>query len=649
MSNDIPNLINIKNTLTSVTIQQIRSDLVNWENTVNNFNNNPNIYVDIDWAKIQDYLNRLNDSLSKFKHDNVLLAQVIENDKINQNIDTTLSNNMGGAANNLMNPNIPNYNDADKNLYDGLIAMYTDYIHQLSNLLSKRQFFAPISKEVTTTVNDSQNDNINNTVNNNSSNSNAYTENQSNNGNQNMDQHNNDNAAILNEISNNLQVLNGLDKDINNAKVRKQFITKLIKNTAAMKLLKLLDMESKDKILTILINFCQLDEFVSDNIMIYLKFLKLMGFTKDILQKRLPSSITRPKVKLAAPSTNNNTTNIDKSSVKKESTRKKPANKDTEVTKERSRTSKINKKKMDIYIADSSNKKEKLAITDSNSSNTNNSNATDINKNIQAIEVPDDKKKISFTKYLKKDDSDATVNGDNNSIVINKKRPYDSIVSNSSEMGNKDTDIDNSNTNSETDEYNTEFDIKRMKIDKLPSILKNGQFNNNKLGRNLSSGIKFVSDSKLVKVYGDDLPMNGLSVTPLELKKVLRPFVEGEPNERLFFEDASNIKLKLLNLENVSQINDNDISEIKGGKISLDTMVPHMYRSNFNNFNKDLKNRIPKEPILLNNNDFDKDDKPIIMKAFGQNRFLLKKDRGGLPYKHVPEVLKNRYPIKYSR
>lgn len=39
-----------------------------------------------------------------------------------------------------------------------------------------------------------------------------------------------------------------------------------------------------------------------------------------------------------------------------------------------------------------------------------------------------------------------------------------------------------------------------------------------------SNSIKFVDDSLLVKVYGDGLPDEGLSVSPEKLKKILKPF-----------------------------------------------------------------------------------------------------------------------------
>ena len=79
--------------------------------------------------------------------------------------------------------------------------------------------------------------------------------------------------------------------------------------------------------------------------------------------------------------------------------------------------------------------------------------------------------------------------------------------------------------------------------------------------------------------------------------------------------------------------------------------MPLTYRLNFTAFSKDL-DKPPKEPVDIDevgdnaNNKKRKAKNPLIARAFGRNSLLLKKDRGGMPYKRVPEINKNTYPLR---
>lgn len=220
------------------------------------------------------------------------------------------------------------------------------------------------------------------------------------------------------------------------------------------------------------------------------------------------------------------------------------------------------------------------------------------------------KKKISFSKYLKKDN-------DNN----NHKRVYF------------------------PDEEEI-IPLKRQKLnEKLSSILKN---ETKKKKPNVS--IKFLDDSKLITVFGDGLPIKGLTTSPLLLKKILNPYNDGEPKE-VVLPTWNNQKAMEL-LIDMSNIEESDISELKNGPIKCETKVPIQYRINFTSFNKNLV-KPAKEPIdiddMSNEQKIKKKNKsPIIVKAFGKNSLLLKKDRGGIPYKRVPEIIRNTYPPTYK-
>lgn len=268
------------------------------------------------------------------------------------------------------------------------------------------------------------------------------------------------------------------------------------------------------------------------------------------------------------------------------------------------------KKKKEIYIAESS---KNGSIIEQKSEQS----------ELNPEEELTSKKKISFSKYLKKDDS-MQPNVDNKRSLPDDESTEVSSATSSDSSSNKKAKLNDNSS-------------------KIRSILKNRESNTDIKKSRKKMSIKFHDESDLVRVYGDDLPNNGLKVTPVELKKILRPFKEGEPNERLLIEGFS-FKPKLLNIQITVQ--DSDISDTKNGPIPCDSRTPLLYRDNFRNFSKDLK-LIPREPIPEANTNQDKSG-PLLVKAFGRNGLLLRKDRGGIPYKRVPEVRRNEYPVKYS-
>lgn len=162
-----------------------------------------------------------------------------------------------------------------------------------------------------------------------------------------------------------------------------------------------------------------------------------------------------------------------------------------------------------------------------------------------------------------------------------------------------------------------------------------------------SNSIKFVDDSLLVKVYGDGLPDEGLSVSPEKLKKILKPFKEGEPRETVLVEGYQG-KACELDTEFDLSPEETDITEIKGGAIPCETLVPLKYRLNFINFSSELSKKPPREPVVIEEPiDSSKKNKgPLIVRAFGKNSLLLRKDRGGLPYRPIPEVVPIDYPSR---
>lgn len=222
------------------------------------------------------------------------------------------------------------------------------------------------------------------------------------------------------------------------------------------------------------------------------------------------------------------------------------------------------------------------------------------------------KKKISFSKYLKKGDGvlDDSNKRDEAPLQDGSSRPTKKMKKN----GNS-----------------TVF---------LSSILKtNGSI------RKTSNSIKFRDDPQLVRVYGEGLPNEGLGVSPEELKKILKPFKEGEPRETSLIENYEG-KAKELNIKFDASPGEADITETKGGSIPCDTVVPLKYRLNFSNFTSGLSSKQPREPFISDEQiESSKNSKgPLIMKAFGKNSLLLRKDRGGIPYRRIPDVVPVNYP-----
>lgn len=227
----------------------------------------------------------------------------------------------------------------------------------------------------------------------------------------------------------------------------------------------------------------------------------------------------------------------------------------------------------------------------------------------------DAKKKISFSKYLKKDETT--------------KRSRNDELNEESEH-NKKLKVDDDNGYDNNENINNG----------LRPILKKRENNKSK---SKSSGIKFQTESALVTIYGDGLPQDGLTVSPEELKKILKPFKPGQPREFPLVDNLPNvIKVPKLDLRFDENVNSSDISELKGGPVPCGTRTPLTCRINFNRYSADLE-KPAREPVNLDDGD---SLKPIIARAFGQNKLLLRKDRGGLPYRRVPDVVRNNYPIR---
>lgn len=304
-----------------------------------------------------------------------------------------------------------------------------------------------------------------------------------------------------------------------------------------------------------MVNLCVLDSTLTANLRSYITFLKKLGFGAETLRKALPADLANSPWLTEGSSD----TVVDVSTSKKIST-------------DRAGTPPLKEQE------------------DKNG--------------------PDDepKKKISFSRYLKKGDVAVNENGKRKSSV--------SAVPDDSKKAKKEDAVT------------------------LNSILKvSGSSKKN------ANNIKFVDDPLLVKVYGEGLPSEGLYVTPEKLKKILKPFKEGEPRETVLVENFKR-KAPELDIEFDLSPEEFDVTETKGGPIPCDTVVPLKYRLNFANFSSDLSNRPPREPVVVDETtDINKKNKgPLIVRAFGKNSLLLRKDRGGLPYKRVPEVVPIDYP-----
>lgn len=344
---------------------------------------------------------------------------------------------------------------------------------------------------------------------------------------------------------------------------RNRYITALLKEKVIF---------SKDtKLFDGIANLCFLDGSVKDYLRTYKCLLLNVGFTHEEILSRIPflADGHRPLV-----------------SLKRELTPDTPSS-------------------SDAVSQDASN----------DSNNTNGTSLTTVTSisnfsNPDSYERPEEdrKRKISFSRYLKKDVSE----------------PLKKALS-----------PDGSSQPS-----------KRQKVDAPVSIIRDEKKNKKR------AVIRFVDDSKLVTVFGDDLPEFGVITSPDRLRKILNPYVEGEPRE-FVLKDWRNQKAHKLTID-VGIIEDSDIVESKNGPVAMMTKVPMACRINFTNFNGDLAN-LHRPPTETDDENIDsKNHKgkrrggkgPIIVRAFGRNALLLKKDRGGLPYKKVPEVHRNNYSTR---
>lgn len=333
---------------------------------------------------------------------------------------------------------------------------------------------------------------------------------------------------------------------------RKDYVEGLILNDTIGKAL-----QKDRRLLDAVMNLCVLDSTVTENLRCYVTLLKKIGYTKEELKLSLPKGLTSlPSLSFGVEEKNVDVNATGKVSAVKENT---PPLNETQIS----------------------------------STET----ATD----------DEPKKKISFSKYLKKGDG--------------------------SENGKRKASVR---------EEDTRHSKRARFSGELPSILKSS--NSEKKSNN---NIKFVEDARLVRVYGDGLPSEGLQLSPEKLKKVLKPFKEGEPRE-IMHSELFKGKAAELDIEFDLSPEESDIVETKGGPVPCETAAPLKYRFNFSNLHPDLGNKPVREAVIVEDH-FDstktlKNKGPLIVRAFGKNSLLLRKDRGGLPYKRVPEVTPNDYP-----
>lgn len=333
---------------------------------------------------------------------------------------------------------------------------------------------------------------------------------------------------------------------------RKEYIEGLIMNDINGNTL-----HKNEKFLNGMINLCVLDSTVTENLRCYVTLMRKVGYMKEELKTLLPKGLaTLPSLSLG-----------------------------------------VEDKSLDI------NTSRKLSLTKETTPPLLEAQAGSTDSG--GDEEP--KKKISFSKYLKKGDGS-----------------------------------ENSKRKSSVREEDVRS-FKKVKVSgELPSILKSSNSD-----KKSSNNIKFADDSHLLRVYGEGLPSEGLQLSPEKLKKVLKPFKEGEPRE-IIYNELFKGKATELEIEFDLSPEESDIVETKGGPVPCETTVPLKYRLNFSNLHPDLGNKPVREAVMLEDH-FDtskslKNKGPLIARAFGKNSLLLRKDRGGLPYKRVPEVTPNDYP-----
>lgn len=348
---------------------------------------------------------------------------------------------------------------------------------------------------------------------------------------------------------------------------RKEYIDGLFMNDFAGK-----NLGKSRAFLDGMINLCVLDSTVTENLRCYITFLRKVGYTKEELKNLLPKGLS------SMPLLSSNA-NVEEKSKEPTSTSKKASSSST-----------------------------KSAQSNANLDPTQSS--TGASATGGGDEEP--KKKISFSRYLKK--GDGNENGKRKSSVV------------------------------EEDTHT----VKKAKTNgggsgELRSILRTAGGNTSSSSNSKkSSNIKFVDDSHLVTVFGEGLPSGGLQLSPGRLKKVLKPFKEGEPREIVHVEGFKD-KAAELDIEFDLSPEESDIIETKGGPIPCETVTPLKHKLNFANFSPDLGNKPIREAVVVEDSMF-KNKSPLIAKAFGKNSLLLRKDRGGLPYKRIPDVTPNDYP-----
>ncbi|EJS42355.1 ref2p [Saccharomyces arboricola H-6] len=402
---------------------------------------------------------------------------------------------------------------------------------------------------------------------------------------------------------------------------RKKYVDNLILNKNSHNRL-----SKMEGLVDAVINLCVLDTSSSENVRSYMKLLDTLGFQKG-------SNSTSTKAKLKKKLTNS------KAKVK-ESDRERE--KDKLKVKPKLRPSPLlnkddNASPSTPSASASSTKKLKSGLFNKN----------EAKFSTEAL-ATSSKKKLSFSKYLNKDEINTTRLGTKRSLDMDfksnseKTAALSNIAPSSSSVPSPNTTVATPVSSEEPLKKKTKKSVRDLNIQ---PILRNGKPKKARI-----RSIKFQDDSQLIKVYGDDLPNQGLQVSPTQLKKILKPFKEGEPKEVILFEDMS-IKLRPLDLKVLKSTDTNDyvdISETKGGPLHCETRTPLIYRNNFNHFHSDLNKRPPREPIEFDLNG-NSNSNPIIAKAFGKNSLLLRKDRGGLPYKHVPIIKRNKYPPRPVR
>lgn len=456
MSHPIPQRVDISHALQSSAIEKIRSDIREFQRAGE--------LSKSQIALVDEYIGSLKTASDQFGKDN---------EHLERGEDQSIT-------------------AADTQLYNGLKAMYTDYLSQLTSIRSEKSN----SKE----------------------------------------------ADCLEYITEELPYLQPTD--------RKSYIDNLILGNKYEE-----KWSRTQALLEAVVRLCVLDSTVPANLRSYMTLLKKMGFNDESLRKALPERLAN-----SSPGSDATTSTIATKSAPKK------------IPTDRAGTPPL-KEPEDKGTADDGSKK-----------------------------------KISFSRYLKKGD-----------VVINENGKR-SISGSSGSEGSKRPKSDDSVP------YN--------------SILKT----NGSTRRNTNS-IKFADDPLLVKVYGDGLPDEGLSVSPEKLKKILKPFKEGEPRETVLIEGFQGKACELDTDFDLSP-EETDITETKGGTIPCETAVPLKYRLNFKSFSSDLSRRPPREPVVSEEpiDSLKKNKGPLIVRAFGKNSLLLRKDRGGLPYKPVPEVLPIDYP-----